>query len=299
MRKQKVILPIAALTLANVLWGIDGSFIKIGVTTIPPAIFLVIRYFGASLAILPLAIRNWQPISLKTFLLIVLGSIFYVSLSSLSLYIGLSKTTAINLAIIYMLQPLLLLVLSASFLRERISIHTFLGICVALAGSLIIIVRTESGGAHSSELIGNLLIVVAVFCVTIGTLICKPLTKKMSSQQQAFLYMFPGTLLVAVYAATQLHSWNVASTATSSWRSLAASITAVVFASLLFFYALRYKKAMDTGVYQYVDSVTTIIAAWFLLGERLSPGFLLGATLVFVGVYLAEFYKLREMELSK
>jgi drug/metabolite transporter (DMT)-like permease len=281
MRKQRVILPIAALTLASVLWGADAVFIKIGVASIPPTIFLAIRFFVASFAVLPLALRNWRPISLKSLLLVSLGSIFYVSLSSLALYIGLAKTTAINFAIIYMLQPLILLVLSASFLRERIS--------VALAGSLIIIGKPWAGSGNGSEMVGNLMIVIAVLCVSISTIICKPLTKKMSSQQLTFLYMFPGTLPVAVYTFGQLHSWRIASTANSSWWGLVGSTSAVVFADLLFFFALRYKKAMDVGIYQYVESVVTIIVAWFLLAERPSPGFLLGATLVFMGVCLAEF----------
>jgi drug/metabolite transporter (DMT)-like permease len=294
MRKQKVILPIAALTLASVFWGADAVFIKIGVATIPATIFLAIRFFAASMIVLPLAIRNWRPINLKNFLLISLGSVFYVSLSSLALYIGLQKTTAINFAIIYMLQPLILLVLSVSFLKERIDVRTFLGICIALMGSLIIIGRPWSGGGSNSELIGNLLIVIAVFCVCIGTLICKPLTKKMSSQQLTFLYMFPGILPVAVYALKQFHTWNIASTTTASWWSLAGSTSAVVCADLLFFFALRYKKAMDVGIYQYVESVVTIIVAWFLLAERPSPGFILGALLVFAGVCLAEFSNMRK-----
>lgn len=293
MRKQRVILPIIALMIANILWGGDTVFIKMGVASIPVTIFMAIRFLTAALVLLPFAIRSWKPLTTKSFLLLSLSSIFYVSLSSLALYIGLTKTSASNSAIIYLLEPLILLVLSASFLKERLSIRTFVGICIALIGSLIIIGRPWMSSGSGSEVVGNLLIVIAVFCVAISILICKPLTKRVSTEQLVFLYMLPGILPIAIYALKQLGSWSVASTTASSWVGLIGSTLAVIFADLLFFFALNNKKAMDTGVYQYLESVTTIVVAWVLLAERPSPKFIIGAVFVFLGVYLAEFYKLR------
>lgn len=298
MRKQKVILPIAALTIVSVLMGADTVFIKMGVSSIPVAIFMTTRFMAASLFLLPPAVRNWKPLNSKSFLLASLASLFYVTLSSLALYIGLTKTTASNSAIIYMLGPLILLVLSASFLKERLSLRTFVGICIALAGSLIIIGKPWAGSGNSSELVGNLLIVVAVFCVTISVVICKPLTKQMSIQQLTFLYMFLGTLPIAAYSFKQFHGWDIVSTTTTGWIGLAGSTLAVVLAKPLFFFALKHKKAMDTGVYDYVESVATIVIAWILLSETPTPTFILGSALVFVGVCLTEYSSIKRYRLA-
>ncbi len=288
MRKQKVILPIAALTLSSVLMGADTVFIKMGVASIPVSLFMTMRFLGASLFLSPPAIRNWKPVNLKVFLLASLASIFYVTLSSLALYIGLTKTTASNSAIIYLLGPIILLILSASFLKERLSLRTFVGICIALAGSLIIIGKPWQNSGNGTELVGNLLMVVAVFCVTISVVICKPLVKQTSMQQLTFLYMFLGTIPIAIYSLNQFRTWDAASVTTSGWIGLAGSTLAVVLGKPLFFFALRHKKAMDTGVYQYIESVSTIIIAWILLAETPSPVFILGASLVFVGVCFTE-----------
>jgi drug/metabolite transporter (DMT)-like permease len=298
MRKQKVILPIVALTVSSVLLGADTVFIKMGVASIPVSIFMTMRFLAASLFLSPPAIRNWKPLTSKGLLLVSLASIFYVSLSSLALYIGLTKTTASNSAIIYLLGPLILLVLSASFLKERLSVRTFVGICIALAGSLIIIGKPWAGGGNSSELVGNLLMVIAVFCVTISVVICKPLAKQMSIQQLSFLYMFIGILPIAIYAFTQFHGWNIASTTASGWWGLIGSTLSVVLAKPMFFFALKYKKAMDTGVYQYVESIATIVIAWILLTEKPTTGFILGAALVFVGVCLAEYSNITKKRIS-
>jgi drug/metabolite transporter (DMT)-like permease len=298
MRKQRVILPIAALMVSSILLGADTVFIKMGVASIPVSIFMTMRFLSASLVLSPPAIRNWRPLTSKSFLLVSLASIFYVTLSSLALYIGLTKTTASNSAVIYLLGPLILLVLSASFLKERLSVRTFVGICIALAGSLIIIGKPWAGGGSGSELVGNLLMVIAVFCVTISVIICKPLAKQMSIQQLSFLYMFLGIFPIAIYAFKQFHGWDIASTTASGWWGLVGSILSVVLAKPLFFFALKHKKAMDTGVYQYVESVATIVIAWILLAEKPSTTFILGAVLVFAGVCLAEFSNISKKWIS-
>jgi drug/metabolite transporter (DMT)-like permease len=289
MRKQKVFLPIAALTVVSLLMGADSVFIKMGVTVIPVAIFMTLRFLAASLFLLPPALRNWRPLTSRSFWLVSLASVFYVTLSSLALYIGLTKTTASNSAIIYLLEPIILLILSASFLKERLSLRTFTGICIALAGSFIIIGKPWAGSENSSALIGNLLIVIAVFCVTISVVICKPLTKQMSAQQLSFLYMFIGAVPIVAYSLKQFHGWDIASTTTSGWVGLAGSTLAVVLAKPLFFFALKHKKAMDTGVYDYIESIATIVIAYILLSEKPTSTFILGAVLVLVGLCLTEF----------
>jgi drug/metabolite transporter (DMT)-like permease len=300
MVKQKSTLPIVALALASILWGLNTPFIKMGVASIPVPIFMSIRFLIASLIILPFAIRDWRPLKRKDFLLLTLSSIFFISLSAVALNVGLSKTTALNAAVIWLLGPLLLFILSASYLKERLSFKTFIGIVVALAGSLIIIGKPWQAGASGlASLSGNLLVVVSVFCQTISILIAKPLMKKVSTYQATFMSLFPGIVPVALYALTQLPSWNIHATTHKSYQGLIYSTVAVVIANFLFFYALHYKKAQDTGVYQYLDTVAAIAGAWFLLSERPSSKLELGTILVFAGIYLAEVHLPRKVALSK
>lgn len=287
MKKQKIILPIVALIVANILWGINTPLIKMGVDSIPAPIFISLRFLAASLILLPFALRAWKPLKRKDFLLLTLSSIFYITLSSLALNIGLTMTTAFNAAIIWLLSPLLLLVLAIIYLSEKLSIRTFIGVVVALAGSLVIIGKPWEGGG-SDELTGNLLIVISVVCAVISTLIAKPIAKRTGACQLAFMSLFPGIVPIAIYSLFILSAWDIQATTTASWYGLVLGIIAVVIANFFFFYALRYKKAQDTGVYQYLDPLATIIAAWFLLAERPTPTFALGATLVLVGVYITE-----------
>ena len=288
MTKQKPVLPIIALTLAAILWGSNTTFIKLSVASIPVPLFMSIRFLAASLVILPFAIKTWKPLQMKDLLLVSLASIMYITLSALALNIGLTKTTATNAAIIWLLDPLILLVLSASFLRERLTLKTFLGIIVALTGALIIIGKPwDTGGS----LLGNLLIVLSVFCNVIFTIISKSLTKKTSTYQLTFLGLFIGVIPIAAYALIKLPATNFDVITARSWGWVACSTLAVLLANFFFFYGLRHRQVQQTGVYQYVDCLATFLTAWWLLAERPSSLFIIGAVLVFIGVYVVEFSK--------
>lgn len=293
MKKYKYFSPILALILASMLWGLNPPLLKLGVETIPPAILLSIRFLIASLILLPFAIKTWRPLKAKDMCVMILGSVMFVSLASLALNLGLARTASINAAILGLLGPLLLCVLSVQFLKERLSIKTLTGIFVAFIGSIIIIGRPwESAGA---SLTGNLLILISVFCFVISTLIFKPLANKMSVYQSTFCCFFFGVLPVAAYSLTQLHSWDIQATTRSSIYGAIGSLAVVLGANFLFFYAIRYKKAQSLGVYDYLQSVTTIVAAWIILAEKPSLHFVVGAVFVVAGLYIAEFSKNRKL----
>lgn len=289
---NKKTLPILALTLAAILWGVNTVLIKISIESIPISIFIALRFLACGLLLLPFALRTWKPLSKRDFLLLCLSSLFYITFSVTALNIGLSKTTAINASIIWLLSPLLLLIMSTSFLKEKISLRTFIGICMAFLGALIIIGEPWSlNSTNQEEIIGNLLIVISVFCNVVSTIICKPVAKRVDSYQLTFMNFVPGTIPILIFSLTQIQHWEIGQTSTASWASFATSILAVVIANIAFFYALRYKKAGEVGIYQYIDTVATIVAAYFLLSEVPTPKFITGAILVCIGVYVAEFLR--------
>ncbi|HET7673066.1 MAG TPA: DMT family transporter, partial [Candidatus Saccharimonadales bacterium] len=113
----------------------------------------------------------------------------------------------------------------------------------------------------------------------------------------AFMYLFPGTLFIIPLAVTQLDGWKISQISTSGYLALTYSIIAITLANLFFMYGLKYKKAHSVGVFQYLESVALFVGAWFLLGERPTAKFAMGAILVFAGIYLAEahFHKRKKL----
>ncbi len=290
-RKQKLLLPIIALVIANAFWGINTIFLKISLETIPPALNIGIRMILASLILLPFALKSWKHLKKTDLLRFILASIFAVSLSGLAMNIALGTASAFSSAAIWLLSPVFLLVLSATVLKEKIKPRTFLGIAVALLGSVIIIGLPVGGASSDPVMLGSLLLVLAVLFDCIGILLAKPLMKKVNPYQATFLFLFPGALPVLIYALMKLENWTVGDVSQASAIAFGLSTAAIVIANLLFYYALSHKQAHKTGIYGYLDPAVTVIAAWFILSERPNMGFVIGISLIIIGIYLAELHK--------
>jgi drug/metabolite transporter (DMT)-like permease len=192
MSKQKYLLPILAVILANVLWGISTPLIKVGLQSIPVPIFISTRFFVAALLLMPLARRVWRPFKGSQWLMLILAAVLDITLSVPAVNLGLTKTTASNAGIIWLLMPVLLFLLSVAFLKEKLSLKTFIGIMLALAGALIIIGKPWHSGGMTS-LTGNLLVLLAVFLNALAIIIIKPLTKLFHHWQITFMYYLVGT----------------------------------------------------------------------------------------------------------
>lgn len=289
MAKQKTFLPILALVMASILWGINAPVVKVGLESIPVTVFISTKFLIISLLLLPLALKTWKPIKRKELGIIVISSVVSFTGGALALNLGLHYAPSINSAVIGLLGPLLLCVLSVEFLKERISLKTFIGILIALAGSAIIIGKPwEVTFSGQTVLLGNVLLLVAVLADVLATIIAKPVLKKMSSYQATFLYILPGVLPLAGLAFTQLHGWSVHDVTRSGWYALTYGIVGMFMANLFFIYGLKHKKAHSIGVYQYLQSVSVVVASWVILAERPSLKFAVGAALVVVGAYWAE-----------
>jgi drug/metabolite transporter (DMT)-like permease len=291
MAKQKTILPIVALVTAYVLWGFNVPVIKVGIATIPLVVFMVTRFLAASFILLPFAIRTWKPLKRRDLLIMIISSIIWIMVTALTLNVGLLYAPSMNAGVINLLGPLILCILSVEFLKERMSLKTFIGILVAFAGAAVIIGKPwEVSVTGQSVLLGNTLYLASMLGAVISAIIAKPILKKMSSYQAAFMYVFPGALCLIPIAITQLDGWSVSEISAKSYMAITYSIIAITLANLFFMYGLKYKQANEVGIFQYLESVALFIGAWFLLGERPSAKFAAGAVLVFIGIYLAEFH---------
>ncbi|MEX2209982.1 MAG: DMT family transporter [Patescibacteria group bacterium] len=290
MRKDKNnLLPILALMAASLLWGVEIPMVKLGLETFPVTVFMAAKFLAASLILLPFAIRTWKPLKRKELGLLALSSLIYITFAALAINVGLTYAPSINSGIITLLGPLLLCVLSVKFLKERMNLKTFAGVLLAFAGAMVIVGKPwEVSLSGQTTLLGNTLFLLAVFGSVVATLIAKPVLKKTSSYQATFIILFVGILPIAAFSLTELPQLDVREIATSGYVALLYGIFAITLANFFHTYGLKYRQAHQVGIFSYLKTVILIIAAWFILGERPSQEFVVGAALVFIGLYLAE-----------
>lgn len=300
MSKQKTILPVVALVSAYVLWGFNVPVLKLGLATIPLVVFMLARFMAASLILLPFAVRSWKPLKTRDLLKMIISSLLWIGMTALTLNVGLLYAPSMNAGVINLLGPLILCILSVEFLKERMNFKTFFGVVIAFIGAAVIIGKPwEVSVTGQSVMIGNVLYLASMLGGVISALVAKPILKKMSSYQAAFMYLFPGALCLIPIAVTELHGWSISQISPRSYAALTYSIIAITLANFFFMYGLKRKKANEVGIFQYLESVALFIGAWVLLGERPTARFAVGAALVFVGIYFAEFKPISRKRMRK
>lgn len=290
-KKKKLASAFLALSLAEILWGINVPVIKLGLRAVPLPVFLSVTILGAGLLTAPLAYKHWKPLRRKDYLLLIIGSFLSISLGNVALLMGLQRIPSINASLISLLGPFLLFILSVEFLKEHLSMRTFVGILIAFAGAAIVIGKPWEATASNQMMAGSLFVVLAVFCEVISTLMFKPILKRVHPYQLTSLHLIWGSLPIVIYALPQLYSLSPARTTESGYLAIFFNIVLITVANCLFYYGLKKKRAQDVGIFRYLHPVATAIAAWFILSEVPSQKVIVGAVLIFLGIYYAEVRK--------
>ena len=131
------ILALLAATAASTIYGINHTIAKgLMPDIIEPYGFILLRVSGAGVIFWLLSIfYPTEKIERKDWLRIIACAFFGMVLNMLMFFKGLSLSTPINSSVVITLAPVLLLILSAIFLRERITWLKSIGISIGLLGA--------------------------------------------------------------------------------------------------------------------------------------------------------------------
>jgi len=280
-----------ALSVAEILWGINVPVIKLGLKTIPVPVFLSVTILAAGFLIMPIAYKHWKPLKRKDYLLLIIGSMLSISLGNVVLLMGIQRIPSINASLISLLAPFLLLLLSVEFLKERLSMRTFVSILIAFAGAAIVIGKPWEATASNQAMLGSLFVVLNVLCDVVATLMFKPLLKRVHPYQLTSLHLIWGIIPIAIYSLPHLSSLSPSHAGKSGYLAMFFNVALITVANCLFYVGLKKKKAQEVGIFRYLHPVATAIAAWFILAEVPSQKVIVGAILIFLGIYYAEVRK--------
>ena len=288
MHLSKRQLAILALIANNMIWGAAPPIFKWSLVGIPPFTLAFLRFFIACVIIFPficnkLSIKN-EDIG-KFFLLAVFGIVINISF----FFLGLQKAASIDVSIIASAAPVFLIIASIIFLHEKTKLKIILGTATSLIGVLVIILRPllEHHGDHA--IIGNLYYVISTLGLSIYMLLLKKFDLKYSSLTIVFwVFLFSSVMFLPLFfreIQTQpIHLLGIRPLVGIVFGAVGSS--AIAYSLLAF--GEKFIKASEIGVFLYLDPVVTAMVALPLLGEQITFSYLLGAVLVFAGIFIAE-----------
>lgn len=291
-------LPYLALILAHLIWGAVFVVAKITLEEFPPMSLAFLRFALASLLLAPFLLTQTKKIKIDKEDLpkLIANGVFIVTLNIAFFFEGIKKTTAIDASVLSLTIPLLSVILGWWVLKEKILKINIAGICLGLAGALIIVGLPQLliGKESAQVLIGNILIIISSVAWVIGAVIVKPLLTKYSSLVVTSIAFLVGTItfiLPAAFEYVQNPSWvdrvSILGILGLAFMVLLSSISAY----FLFEWSLAKTSLASANLFNYIEPFVATFLGVTILGETITPLFWVGAILIGVGVFLGTFAK--------
>jgi len=258
-------------------------------TYIKPFGFILLRMIGATL--LFWIISLWAPkekVAKKDIPRLVLSAIFGLVINTLLFFKGLELSTPINSSVIITISPIIVLILSAIIIKEKIGLIKVIGIIIGFAGALSLILFGAEVRQDAPNIpLGNSFFVINATSYACYLVVVKPLTAKyhvFTLMKWLFLTGLVINFPITVSEFTEVQ-WS-ALPFDAIWKMAFVVIGTTVLTYLLNMYALQHLKASTIGVFIYLQPLLAIIFAIALGADTLNIIKITAAALVFLGVYL-------------
>lgn len=200
-----------------------------------------------------------EKVKKKDIVLLAFCGLFGISTNMLLFFHGLSLTSPIDASIIMTATPVIVLILSAFILKEKITKNKYIGILIGAIGAVILIVYGKNAVGTSSFL-GNLFVFLNACSYGLYLVLVKPLMKKYKAITViSWVFLF-GLIFVFPFGINDLLATNFNEFTTNTYLAIAFVIIGTTFFTYLFnIYALNYVPPSVNGSYIYLQPVLSFI----------------------------------------
>ncbi len=287
--KKPLLLSQFALLAVSIIFGANYWISKsLMPDYLNPFQLLIIRTGGAMAIIWIFQIfTKREKVPFNDLVLLAVCSLFGITLNQGFLYIGLNKTSPFDASVIHTANPIIVMLIAAFVINEKITLLKSIGVFLGLSGALFLIFTSNRSSNSMSSFVGNLFIFANGASYAIYLVIVKPLMKKYNTiTVLKWVFLF-GFIFSIPFIKESHQNINWEKFSTLQWSSLLYIIIFNSFiAYILIVYALKHVTATNVGYYTYLQPLVVAIIG-ITLGLEV-PGLtkILAGLMIFAGVYL-------------
>lgn len=278
---------LAALLGAVLIWSSTYVTTKQALSQVPPMTLAFMRFALASVVLFPFFYRGpdrrerlpWGTLAL----LGLTGAFMFFALQNW----GLSYTSVSAGSLIHGGAPVLIALLSAVFLREKINALRALGIFLAIAGVAGIVLLGGDIQGGSRPTLGNLLMLGSALSWAVYTVLNKKFSLTISPVTATLATFIYGMVFLLPFAAVEMHGFSLNLSWLTAANVLYLGVVASAIPIFLWNYGLKYYDASQAGLFINLVPVVSVLSAVAFMGERVIGGQLLAGVVVILGVVLA------------
>lgn len=281
---------------AIAIWGSASPIIKFSLQGIDPLPFLAYRFTISGILglIIILVLKPKLPKKLREWALLGFYGLLATTIALGFLFLGLDRTTVLELGIIGAISPLVVVLGGGLLLRERITKREKKGIFLALAGVTITILAPVLLGQDGFKLSGNLLLLLYLLSDAGSILLAKKMMRQKFEPVLMTNFAFiVGAVTLVPAAIYHLGAGELYLSITTLPLTYHAGVWYMAIASgtiayYLFIRGERTIEAGEAGLFFYLQPIFTIPLAVLWLKETVSVPYVIGAGVIAIGVYIAE-----------
>tara|TARA_R110002111_G_scaffold103778_3_gene160934 strand:+ start:9967 stop:10860 length:894 start_codon:yes stop_codon:yes gene_type:complete len=281
---------IFALFMVQLLYGLNYTIAKtvMNENFIKPFGFVLLRVIGATILfwILSLFVPK-EKIERKDYLKLMVASLFGVVINMLFFFKGLEYTSPIHASSIMTIIPIIILVLSAYILKEKVTKLKITGVILGLAGALVLTLYGKSSRVGDNIPLGNLLVFLNAVSYSIYIILIKKLTAKYHPFTFIkWLFLF-GLIILTPFGYSELQEvqWHTF-TPYTTFSVLFVVIGATFGTYLLNPLALNKLKASTVGIFIYLQPAIAALFALAMGADFIDTIKITAMIIIFLGVYL-------------
>ncbi|WP_229712482.1 DMT family transporter [Marivirga lumbricoides] len=222
----------------------------------------------------------------KDYISFIKCAVFGVAANQLIFFNGLNLGSPVNASIIMTVNPVIVLVISAWLINERITPRKIGGILLGATGVILLILNKEVS-VENDSLLGDLFIFLNATFYGIYLVMVKPLMLKYQPITVIkWIFLF-GSIMIIPFGFFPLLKTDFSTFSTGIWWSIGYVVIGTTFlAYLLNAMALRHVSSTIVGYYIYLQPLFATAIALSLGLEHFQWNKALFALMIFYGVYL-------------
>jgi drug/metabolite transporter (DMT)-like permease len=283
--------------IAYLLVAPNFTIIRVLIGTLQPLEFTLLRSALIVAVSIPFILTSIHKFNRRN-LTYTLAAGLCVTVATLSLTYGIKYSSASYAAVVGLLSPILLVILSSRFLGERIRFKAMVGIALATIGALVFIIAPTLLGSkigHYYPLATLLLIVYSVF-FTLSIIFSRK-----SNEAGLPLFTNAGLMAVVLLVVSFIGMYtvegfptNLSHLSVSDWIGIAYSGIIVVFIARVMSVA-SYERigASTSSSLSYLSVIVSVVIPLVYLGESLSYNVVIGGIFILLGVYLIDQHQIK------
>src|SRR3954454_310911 len=277
-------LPVTAVLVTLVLWA--SAFVAIrhlGHDVTPGALSLGRLLVGALALSVLLARSRRTRMTRNEVLLLVLCGVAWFGVYNIALNASERRIDAATASMLVQLGPIVVALLAALFLGERLTGWLLIGIGVAFAG--VVVIGSAMRGNGGANLSGVLLALLAAVTYAIGVVTQKVLLRRLSGLEVVCYACWIGVVVCLPWSGDLVDLVRHGDRADLGWIGyLGLFPTALAFS--LWAFALRHTEAGKQAITTFLVPLITAAMAWVLLDEVPPALAFAGGALCVLGVLI-------------